>query len=113
MDKKYNDFNKNINNFFRDKLSGNNLRRFCYTALNDSKCYNVLLEEYMFFVNLNDLDKEYNFNYKKNLDKKLNSEINKIHLNDKKLIKKYILISLSFLIVALIIFIILIRIVYR
>ena len=113
MDKKYDEFYKNIKNFLRDKLSGDDLRKFCYVALENSECYNVLLEEYMFYINLNDLDKEFNFNYKKNLNKKLEDTKNKIVLSDKKIIKKYMMITIIFSIFFLFLLILVLRIIYR
>ena len=112
MDKKYDEFYKNIKNFLRDKLSGDALRKFCYVALDNSDCYDVLLEEYMFYINLNDLDKEFNFNYKKNLNQKLEDAKNKIVLNDKRIIKKYIMITIILCIVVLFLITIFLRIIY-
>ena len=78
-----------------------------------TECKEVLLDEFSFYTTFNDLDKDLDFNYQKNLNKFMNSVESKIKLHDYRLMKKYIFISIAICIVFVVLLVIALRITYR
>ena len=104
---------KNINNFLRETLKGNELRKTYYHLKNCDTCKEVLLDEFSFYTTFNDLDKDLDFNYERNLKKFMNKIGDRIKSKDDKLTSKYIFASVMICIMFLIILIIALRIAYK
>ena len=104
---------KNIKSFLRETLKGNELRKTYYHLKKCPECKEVLLDEFSFYTTINDLDKDLDFNYEKNLAKFMSKIEKRITDNDSNLIFKYYFISILICIVFLFILIIALRLMYR
>ena len=104
---------KNINSFLRETLRGNELRRTYYHLKKCQDCKEVLLDEFSFYTTFNDLDKDLDFNYERNLKKFMNKIGDRIKSKDDKLTSTYIFASVMICIMFLIILIIAMRIAYK
>lgn len=93
------DCQKRNNDFLEDKLSFNDERKFIYHIDTCKKCFDELLEEYIFYVSYNDLDKNLNLNYRDSLINIINEKKYKIITDDKKITKYYIFISIGIIII--------------
>lgn len=87
-------FENNIPKFFKNELKGNDLRRFVYHYEECETCREQADEEYAYFSTYNDLDKEKNYNHKKDLKTKVVNTITQLEFNDKILIIKYTIYSI-------------------
>ena len=58
---------KNMNAFLKETLKGNELRKTYYHLKKCKECREVLLDEFSFYAIFNDLDKDLDFDYEKNL----------------------------------------------
>lgn len=103
---------KNLTQFIRKTLSGNALRRTYYHIIGCKKCREALLDEFSFYTTFNDLDKDLDFNYDKQCKKLLNDIGSSIKKHDNSLRTKYVAISISFCIIAIILVGIAVRFVY-
>ncbi len=103
---------KNINSFLRQTLKGNELRKTYYHLTKCPECKEVLLDEFSFYTTFNDLDKDLDFNYEKNLSEFMENVGLKIKARDAKLVNRYILMSIFICIVFLMILVIALRIMY-
>ena len=104
---------KNINSFLRKTLKGNELRKTYYHLKKCSKCKEVLLDEFSFYTTFNDLDKDLDFNYKKNLEKYMNSIEEKIKSRDSVMISRFIIASVAICFLFLLILVLALRLMYR
>ena len=104
---------KNINSFLRQTLKGNELRKTYYHLQKCKECKEVLLDEFSFYTTFNDLDKDLDFNYEKNLSSFMSKIEKNIKDRDAKLRRRYIIISIAICIVFLLILIIALRVMYR
>ena len=104
---------KNINAFLRGTLKGNELRRTYYHLKKCDSCREVLLDEFSFYTTFNDLDKDLDFNYEKNLSEFMERIGFKIKSRDTALVQRYILVSIFICFVFLMILVIALRIMYR
>ena len=95
-------FENNIPKFFKNELKDNDLRRFVYHYDECESCREQAIEEYAFFATYNDLDKTPNYDYSKDLKKRVNDTIAKIEFNDKLLKIKYTILSLVICLLAMI-----------
>ena len=103
---------KNINSFLRETLKGNELRKTYYHLLKCKDCKEVLLDEFSFYTIFNDLDKDLDFNYEKNLSLFMDKIGNKINIYDYKKTRYYIMISILMCISFVIILVIALRLMY-
>ena len=103
---------KNINNFLRETLIGNELRRTYYHLKECEKCREVLLDEFSFYTTFNDLDRDLDFNYERNLNRFMNKIGDRIKSHDSSLISRYVLMSIIICISFVAIITIALRIVY-
>ena len=106
-------FENNIPKFFKNELTGNELRRFAYHFVECETCREQAMEEYAFYTTYNDLDKELNFDYRKDLKKKIDNTISQIESNDKILQIKYFIVSVLICIFGVIAVGLLLRIIYK
>ena len=104
---------KNINSFIRGTLKGNKLRKVYYHLKKCAKCREVLLDEFSFYMTFNDLDKDLNFNYQKNLDKLMADTEFDIKRNDAIIKQNYFAMSVAICAFFLLLLIIAIKVVYR
>ena len=104
---------KNINSFLRQTLKGNELRKTYYHLQKCQECKEVLLDEFSFYTTFNDLDKDLDFNYEKNLSEFMERIGFKIKSRDTALVQRYILVSIFICFVFLMILVIALRIMYR
>lgn len=103
---------KNINSFLRKTLKGNELRKTYYHLQKCKECKEVLLDEFSFYTTFNDLDRDLDFNYEKNLSEFMEKVGLKIKTRDAKLVNRYILMSIFICIVFLMILVIALRLMY-
>ena len=103
---------KNINNFLRKTLKGNELRKTYYHLATCPDCKEVLLDEFSFYTTFNDLDIDLDFNYEKKLNEFMNNIKWQIINSDKKIIKKYRFISIIICVVFILLLVIALKVVY-
>ena len=103
---------KNINSFLRETLRGNELRRTYYHLKKCQECKEVLLDEFSFYTAFNDLDKDLNFNYQKQLAEFMNKTENIIKTSDSKKTRKYLITSSAICVVFVILLVIAIKVMY-
>ena len=104
---------KNINSFIRKTLKGNELRKTYYHLKKCPECKEVLLDEFSFYTTFNDLDKDLDFNYERNLNNFMDEIGENIKNRDASLMGKYIVASIAICILFLIILILALRIMYK
>ena len=104
---------KNINSFLRETLKGNELRKTYYHLKKCPKCKEVLLDEFSFYTTFNDLDKDLDFNYERNLEKLMSDIEEKIKSRDSVLTSRFIIASIFICFIFLLILIIALRLMYR
>lgn len=105
-------FENNIPKFFKNELSGNELRRFVYHYEECENCRNQANEEYAFFATYNDLDNESNYNHAKDLKSKVNETIAKIEFSDKIKLIKYTIISIAICLIGMFLVAFILRIIF-
>ena len=105
-------FENNIPKFFRNELKDNDLRRFVYHYEDCENCREQANEEYAFFATYNDLDKEADYDHRKDLKNKVHNTIVKIEFDDKLLRIKYTIISLAICIFGLVFMAFVLRMIY-
>ncbi len=103
---------KNINAFLRGTLKGNELRRTYYHLKKCDSCREVLLDEFSFYTTFNDLDKDLDFNYEKNLNEYMTKVEKSILSHDARLKRKYVIISLMICSILVLLLVIAIKVVY-
>ena len=103
---------KNINSFLKETLKGNELRKTYYHLLKCPECKEVLLDEFSFYTTFNDLDKDLDFNYERNLNLFMEKIGNRIKNKDAKMTRNFIVASILLCILFIIILIIALRIMY-
>ena len=104
---------KNINSFLRETLRGNELRRTYYHLKKCQDCKEVLLDEFSFYTTFNDLDKDLDFNYQKQLNEFMKKTEDSIKIRDNKMTRRYILVSILICVLFTIILVIALRVTYR
>ena len=104
---------KNINSFLRETLRGNELRRTYYHLKKCQDCKEVLLDEFSFYTTFNDLDKDLDFNYQKQLNEFMKKTEDSIKTRDNKMTRRYILVSILICVLFTIILVIALRVTYR
>ena len=76
------------------------------------ECKEVLLDEFSFYTAFNDLDKDLNFNYQKQLAEFMNKTENIIKTSDSKKTRKYLITSIAICVVFVILLVIAIKVMY-
>ena len=104
---------KNINSFLKETLRGNELRRTYYHLKKCQDCKEVLLDEFSFYTTFNDLDKDLDFNYQKQLNEFMKKTEDSIKIRDNKMTRRYILVSILICVLFTIILVIALRVTYR
>ena len=104
---------KNINSFLRETLKGNELRKTYYHLKKCTNCKDVLLDEFSFYTTFNDLDKDLDFNYEKNLSSFMKKIGDRISNRDSSLMSRYIIVSIFICVILLLILVIALRIMYK
>lgn len=76
-------------------------------------CKEVLLDEFSFYTTFNDLDKDLDFNYQKQLNEFMKKTEDSIKTRDNKMTRRYILVSILICVLFTIILVIALRVTYR
>ena len=103
---------KNINSFLKETLKGNELRKTYYHLLKCPECKEVLLDEFSFYTTFNDLDKDLDFNYERNLNSFMEKIGNRIKTKDSQMIRHFVVASILICVLFVIILIVALRIMY-
>ena len=106
-------FENNIPKFFKNELKDNDLRRFVYHYEECESCRDQANEEYAFFATYNDMDKESNYDHRKDLKTKVSYTIAKIEFNDKILRIKYTILSIVICVLGMLFVGFVLRFIYR
>ena len=104
---------KNINCFLKGTLKGNELRKTYYHLAKCNKCKEVLLDEFSFYTTFNDLDKDLDFNYEKNLNRFMRKIGDRLKNQDETMTRNFVIASILICIFLIILLALAIRIVYR
>lgn len=107
------DCKNNIVDFLENKLSFDAERKFIYHIDDCKKCFENVLEEYIFYVSYNDLDDNIGLNYRDSLYDIINQKKENILIKDVDKNRMYIKFSLVILFLITCIVIISIKIIYR
>lgn len=104
---------KNLGEFFRGTLKGNELRQTYYHLKECNRCKEVLLDEFSFYTTFNDLDTDLNFSYEKSLNRFMEMIEQSIKMYDYSLKIKYIILSILICVAFFVLLIIALKVVYR